>query len=279
MGAAPDHANLRTEIAATAARLIAEEGIGYGRAKRRAAQLLLGAHSNSRSVLPDNAQVESELRRHLQTFAGDTHPALLAALRRLAAQWLARLAQFNPHVVGSVLNGTATEHSDLHLHLFTDNVKDVEMYLLNERIAFDVGEGAGANEVDGCAMPPEEVVSFVVQPVAGSGLPARIGVVLAIHRTDAQATLYRPGDFLTVHDDSIGGHKRLAAYVLNLTPIWRADWGGVLQFLGTDGHVEEGYVPCFNALNVFRVPTQHLVSQVALYGSSRYSITGWFHAR
>jgi hypothetical protein len=185
MGAAPDHANLRTEIAAAAARLIAEEGIGYGRAKRRAAQLLLGAHSNSRSVLPDNAQVESELRRHLQTFAGDTHPALLAALRRLAAQWLARLAQFNPHVVGSVLNGTATEHSDLHLHLFTDNVKDVEMYLLNERIAFDVGEGAGANDVDGCAMPPEEVVSFVVAPTSGSGLPARVGVVLAIHRTDA----------------------------------------------------------------------------------------------
>jgi len=37
----------------------------------------------------------------------------------------------------------------------------------------------------------------------------------AIHRTDAQATLYRPGDFLTVHDDKTGGHKRLAAYVLN----------------------------------------------------------------
>src|SRR5258706_4624519 len=185
MGAAPDHANLRTEIAATAARLIAEEGIGYGRAKRRAAQLLLGVHSNSRSVLPDNAQVESELRRHLQTFAGDTHRALLAALRRLAAHWLARLAQFNPHLVGSVLNGTATEHSDLHLHLFTDNVKDVEMHLLNERVAFDVGEGAGASEDEGSAAAAEEVVTFVVQPAPESGLPARVGVVLAIHRTDA----------------------------------------------------------------------------------------------
>src|SRR5258706_11613746 len=129
MGSVPDHANLRAEIAASAARLIAEEGIDYGRAKQRAAHQLLGARRNSRSVLPDNAQVESELRRHLQTFAGDTHPALLGALRRLAVQWLGRLAQFNPHVVGSVLNGTATEHSDLHLQLFTDNVKDVEMYL------------------------------------------------------------------------------------------------------------------------------------------------------
>jgi len=97
--------------------------------------------------------------------------------------------------------------------------------------------------------------------------------------TDAQATLYRPGDFLTVHDDQIGGHKRLAAYVLNMTPGWRADWGGVLQFIEPSGHIAEGFVPAFNALNIFRVPAQHSVSQVALYGGFRYSITGWFHAR
>ena len=60
---------------------------------------------------------------------------------------------------------------------------------------------------------------------------------------DAQATLYRPGDFLNVHDDEAGGRKRLVAYVLNLTPIWRPDWGGALNFLGPTGHVEEGYVP------------------------------------
>ncbi len=96
---------------------------------------------------------------------------------------------------------------------------------------------------------------------------------------DAQATLYRPGDFLTVHDDRIGGHKRLAAYVLNMTPGWRADWGGVLQFLDPSGHVAEGYVPTFNALNLFKVPALHSVSQVALYGGLRYSVTGWFHAR
>src|SRR5258708_26105897 len=96
---------------------------------------------------------------------------------------------------------------------------------------------------------------------------------------DAQATLYRPGDFLTVHDDRIGGHKRLAAYVLNMTPGWRADWGGGLQFLDPAGHGAEGYVPTFNTLNLFKVPALHSVSQVALYGGLRYSVTGWFHAR
>ena len=96
---------------------------------------------------------------------------------------------------------------------------------------------------------------------------------------DAQATLYRPGDFLNVHDDETGGRKRLVAYVLNLTPIWRPDWGGALNFLGPTGHVEEGYVPTFNALNLFRVPAKHYVGAVAPYGGMRYSVTGWFHGR
>jgi Rps23 Pro-64 3,4-dihydroxylase Tpa1-like proline 4-hydroxylase len=101
----------------------------------------------------------------------------------------------------------------------------------------------------------------------------------AITWADAQATLYRPGDFLTLHDDRIGGHKRLAAYVLSMTPDWRAEWGGVLQFLDEAGHIDEGYVPAFNALNLFRVPLLHSVSQVAIFGGMRYSVTGWFHAR
>jgi SM-20-related protein len=96
---------------------------------------------------------------------------------------------------------------------------------------------------------------------------------------DAQATLYRPGDFLTVHDDSVSKFKRLVAYVLNLTPVWRPDWGGALNFLGPTGHVEEAYVPTFNALNVFRVPKKHFVGSVTPYGGLRYSVTGWFHAR
>jgi SM-20-related protein len=93
---------------------------------------------------------------------------------------------------------------------------------------------------------------------------------------DAQATLYRPGHFLTEHDDSIAGPKRLAAYVLNLTPHWRADWGGLLLFLDGNGHVATGYKPAFNALNVFKVPQPHAVSCVTPFaGRGRYSISGW----
>lgn len=94
---------------------------------------------------------------------------------------------------------------------------------------------------------------------------------------DAQATRYRAGDFLTAHDDRDESKGRVAAYVLNLTPRWSSDWGGLLQFLDADGHVAEAYTPAFNALNVFRVPQPHSVSFVTPFaGQPRLSITGWF---
>src|SRR5262249_672813 len=40
----------------------------------------------------------------------------------------------------------------------------------------------------------------------------------AIAFAEAQATRYRPGHFLNLHDDSHPVHKRIAAYVLNMTP-------------------------------------------------------------
>lgn len=97
---------------------------------------------------------------------------------------------------------------------------------------------------------------------------------------DAQATRYRAGDFLSVHDDGVEGKKRLYAYVLNFTPAWRTDWGGLLAFYDADGHVAEAYVPTFNALNIFRVPQLHAVTQVASYAAGeRLSITGWIRER
>ncbi|MFK8020973.1 MAG: 2OG-Fe(II) oxygenase family protein [Pseudomonadales bacterium] len=93
---------------------------------------------------------------------------------------------------------------------------------------------------------------------------------------DAQATCYSAGHFLNVHDDNVQGKDRVAAYVLNMTPHWDTNWGGALQFIGDDGHIEEAFSPKFNALNIFRVPKPHAVSYVAPFATeSRFSITGW----
>lgn len=96
---------------------------------------------------------------------------------------------------------------------------------------------------------------------------------------DAQATRYLPGHFLNGHDDRQEEAGRLYAYVLNVSPAWRAEWGGLLMFLGDDGGVIETFVPEAGTLNVFKVPQAHMVSMVAPFaGAPRYSVTGWWRS-
>ncbi len=93
---------------------------------------------------------------------------------------------------------------------------------------------------------------------------------------DAQITRYRRGAFLTGHTDEGQGKNRYYAYVLNLSPRWRLEWGGLLMFHGVDGHVDQALLPKFNSLNLLRVPQPHSVSQVSLFaGDDRLAITGW----
>ena len=96
---------------------------------------------------------------------------------------------------------------------------------------------------------------------------------------DAQATLYSPGDFLTAHDDDVAGKNRRAAYVYSLNPVWRADWGGLLQLEQADSSTLLSLVPGWNRMTVFRVPQVHNVSLVSPAAAfPRLSITGWLRA-
>ncbi len=97
----------------------------------------------------------------------------------------------------------------------------------------------------------------------------------AVTKIDAQATRFRPGDFLALHNDTGVGERR-AAYTLGMTRDWRADWGGQLLFHDDAGDVSRGFRPGFNVLTLFRTPQWHSVAPVAAYaGRARLSITGW----
>ncbi|MGA0607327.1 2OG-Fe(II) oxygenase [Phenylobacterium sp. VNQ135] len=94
-------------------------------------------------------------------------------------------------------------------------------------------------------------------------------------KVDAQASHYRPGHYLTLHDDRGGGERR-AAYTIGLTRGWRPDWGGQLLFHDPAGDVTRGFAPKFNVLTLFKTPQWHSVAPVAPYAArSRFSITGW----
>ena len=133
---------LTAEIAAAAARLIVEEGMEYGPAKRRAAKLV-APRTRGPVELPDNTLVEDEVRAYIDLFCADTQPGELAALRAVALRWMERLSEFEPHLTGAVWNGTATRHSDVWINLFCDDSKAAEIGLLNLRIAYDVGQTTG----------------------------------------------------------------------------------------------------------------------------------------
>lgn len=170
--------SLTIELAATAARLIAEDGCSYATAKRKAVQLVLGESGYPRGALPENDLVEAELRRYLRTFGGERHCALLLQLRTTALALMEYLAPFNPHLVGALLNGTATEYSDVNLHLFTDSAKDVEIFLLNEGLRFDVDE----------AREPAGALESIHLPVPARFLAHRdraVSAVLNVLPTDA----------------------------------------------------------------------------------------------
>ena len=132
----------------------------------------------------------------------------------------------------------------------------------------------------GGALAPLEAIYDLVNGEAFLDFVRTLTGEPACAYSDAMVSRYRGGDFLSAHHDDLPGQNRLFAYVLNLTPVWRADWGGVLTFLDDDGHVAEGYSPVFNALNLFTVPQAHAVSYVAPFAAEpRLSVTGWVRAR
>ncbi|MEY2860562.1 MAG: hypothetical protein RL392_1020 [Pseudomonadota bacterium] len=163
---------LKDEIAASAARMVVEEGLEYGSAKRRAVKQLGVA---SKSVMPNNDQVEAAVREYIALFCADTQPSELLALRTLALEWMQRLERFRPYVAGAVWHGTATRNSDIYLQLFCDDSKSAEIELIDMGIRFD------ATSVNG--FQGESVDALSVQ-VRSPALGAHIGIHLMVYDFD-----------------------------------------------------------------------------------------------
>lgn len=126
--------SMKSEIAATAARLVVEEGLEYGPAKRRAVKQL---GLPTRCALPGNDELEDAIIEYIAVFCAQTQAAELLALRRLALVWMERMAQFRPHLGGSVWHGTATRLSDIYIQLFCDDCKSAEISLIDHQVDYE----------------------------------------------------------------------------------------------------------------------------------------------
>ncbi|HEV3427294.1 MAG TPA: UDP-N-acetylmuramate--alanine ligase [Paraburkholderia sp.] len=171
-----DPQRVREEIAISAARMIAEDGLDYATAKRKAARQVVGDTRIEGVWLPDNDQIEEEIREYQALFQGDSQPAVLRHLREIALDWMTKLAVFNPFLTGAVLNGTAGEHSDIHLQIFCDNAKDVAIWLLNANVQYDVSETRHF-----AARGYVETLSFLWKP---SRNEEPVGIHVALYNTD-----------------------------------------------------------------------------------------------
>ena len=131
-----DH--IRQMIAQQAARMMAEDGINdFAYAKKKAGKQLGVSEA---SVMPTNAEIEDEIRLYHEIYNADEQPIELAKLRQAALMTMQLFERFNPHLTGSVLDGSAGKFSQTNIHLFADSAKDVEMFLLNQQIPFESSE-------------------------------------------------------------------------------------------------------------------------------------------
>jgi hypothetical protein len=171
---------LKSEIAQAAARMVVEEGLEYGPAKRRAVRQL---GLNARAALPDNEMIEEAVREYIDLFCADTQPAELAALRKLALTWMERLAQFRPYLGGAVWHGTATRLSDIYIQLFCDDPKSAEIALIENNVDYE------ARTITGFNGEPVEALSL---SSVSRDLGEAIGVHLMVYDHDDVRGALRP---------------------------------------------------------------------------------------
>jgi hypothetical protein len=170
---------MQEELAATAARLVVEEGMEYAAAKRKAAR-----DFGSRVELPTNEQLEAAVREHIELFCADTQPAELQALREVALLWMQRLAEFRPHLSGAAWRGTATRLSSVHLDLYCDDPKAAEIAMINAGEDYD----SGALDQPGRREP----LNVLTVATPSRALGETVTVHLLLHDLDDQRGALKP---------------------------------------------------------------------------------------
>ena len=163
---------MRHAVAEEAARIMREQGVDdYLLAKRKAADRL---GVTDASILPRNTEIEAALVAHQRLFAADRHESSLAELRRSALEAMRLMADFQPRLVGPVLAGTASPHSEISLHLFTESPEAVSLRLEDRGVPHEVLERRLRYERDRSVSYPvlrfvagRQTVDAVVFPLDG----------------------------------------------------------------------------------------------------------------
>ena len=155
---------LRREIAALAARMMAEDGISdFGFAKRKAARQL---GVTERDALPNNDEIEAELRAWQNLYQDDEQAERIRVMREAAVELMRWLEPFRPYLTGGALDGTAGRYAELEIELHPESAKEVEIFFLNQELAYEHREPRRP-----APHTPEAVLSFDWQDI-----PVRLSI-------------------------------------------------------------------------------------------------------
>jgi hypothetical protein len=174
---------LRQAVAEEAGRIMHEQGVDdFLLAKRKAAERF-GVTDGS--ILPRNTEIEAALVARQRLFSADRHAAEIENLRRSALEAMQLMAGFEPRLVGPVLAGTASPHSEINLHVFAETPEAVSIYLeergipnrlLERRLRFErdrtvtfpaIRFVAGQQAVDAVVFPLDGIRQAPSSPVDG----------------------------------------------------------------------------------------------------------------
>jgi len=158
----------RLRVAQEAARLMSEHGIrDFHHAKLKAAERLGVVDTQA---LPRNQEIEDALRERQRLFDGDSQPVQLKVRREAAVEAMRFLGRFEPRLVGAVLEGTADAHSAVCLHVFSDDLDAVTLFLREHGVPAEL-------QARRLRTSREEQADYPVLLFAADGLPFDLTVL------------------------------------------------------------------------------------------------------
>ncbi len=111
-------------------------------AKQKAAARL---HLPRGQNLPRNEEIQLAVREYQRLFKHESHPQTVARLRQTALKAMSFFKHFEPRLVGAVADGSASEFSTITLHLFTEGSEELHLFMINQRLPYELGSQRAAH--------------------------------------------------------------------------------------------------------------------------------------
>lgn len=169
----------RTILAQDIASLIVHDNCTWAIARDKVRQAHGLSQRGGAARMPSDDEIESAVRETFDIFMRQEHAKVLETLRRNACDVMTLLNAFPVFLSGAVLNGAANRESTIVVDVFYDDVKSVEIALMEAGIDFEAIDPLPSRLPE-----PLECLGFVI-PVRE--LRQHVGVRVNVYASHVQS--------------------------------------------------------------------------------------------